>query len=373
MKKRNETEPQEQETIAILKIKDLRKRPYGLCSKAGISTSGMSPREAWSAWNAYRKDPCNREKQMRKEAKRLKIQKKTAPKSLPKKRSDRGSEIVIPELSADLIDRANMNSMFNRGKISRQDYIVYANEILSWDISDNKKRQLLDDLHKRWEKKLVYEAQHVPWTVAGPARYNPRKYDKSEQILRSAAENLAWFEAVKESVHESKRQYIDRTKERAERAEEWFDRQLKSGMLRKSSNSEELHPKMVADALVPIAQYDPKRFQELYEKYDSELHFRKGTNADKVYQSVKSGTFQKAAPPKKLHETDHLNTYQSKLKSGEDRVFLKFTTRPKPQMIMALKRRGWHWNALESAWSVPVGKYDEAFIKGIDERYAKYL
>ena len=52
---------------------------------------------------------------------------------------------------------------------------------------------------------------------------------------------------------------------------------------------------------------------------------------------------------------------------------MKFTTRPKQQLVYALKKRGWHWNSNEQAWSVPVSKYDEEFVKGIDERYKKYL
>ena len=52
---------------------------------------------------------------------------------------------------------------------------------------------------------------------------------------------------------------------------------------------------------------------------------------------------------------------------------MKFTTKPKPQMIYALKKRGWHWNSLEEAWSIPAEKYDADFVKGIEERYKKYL
>lgn len=66
------------------------------------------------------------------------------------------------------------------------------------------------------------------------------------------------------------------------------------------------------------------------------------------------------------------NAYRKKIDAGE-RVFLKFTTRPKPQLVYALKRRGWHWNAYEQAWSVPAEKYDAAFVAGIDGNYEKYL
>ena len=32
------------------------RRPYGLLQKAGVSTAGMTPRDAWSAWNELRKE-----------------------------------------------------------------------------------------------------------------------------------------------------------------------------------------------------------------------------------------------------------------------------------------------------------------------------
>lgn len=130
---------------------------------------------------------------------------------------------------------------------------------------------------------------------------------------------------------------------------------------------------MVARALEGVAVHDAKRYTELYEEYDKKYHFRKNTSAAKIYEEIKAGNFnggKKTA--EKLHETENLNAYRKKIDAGE-RVFMKFTTRPKQQLVYALKKRGWHWNSNEQAWSVPVSKYDEEFVKGIDERYKKYL
>lgn len=388
MKPRTHSEEEEQQKKAI-QIKDLRKRPYGLCAKVGISTRGMSPREAWGVWNAYRKAEREYKKNQKKSKRKLQNRKAAATfaKSSVMKPGARASTmkkdqkllekpksaVQIPTLNTVKINAANSNSFFNRGSNSEAAYQAYAAKILSWEISDAKKEQLLGELHKRWEQRLTYEAQHVPWTVAGPARYNSKRLDKSDQVMRASMEVSEWFDKTEKSVKNSKIQYADNRAEKAKRAEEWFHRQISGGMLRKGYHDPVLDPKAVADALTPLAQYDTKRFAELYEKYDAELHFRKGTKADKLYRAVKSGEYTGEKLPTKLHESDHLNLYESKLRSGEKRIFMKFTTRPKPQMVYALKRRGWHWNALEGAWSVPKEKYDETFVKGIDENYAKYL
>ena len=131
-------------------------------------------------------------------------------------------------------------------------------------------------------------------------------------------------------------------------------------------------PTLVAGGLADIAPYDPQRFAELYEKYDKHLHFRKNTNAAKLYEQIKTGKYTGLKGPKKLYESDSYKVYQKNIKAGE-RVFLNFPVQPKPQMIWALKKRGWHWNDLENAWGVPVDKYDEKFVKGIEENYSKYL
>lgn len=394
MKQKQEPKKEEENRVVHLRVKsDLRERPYGLCAKVGVSTSGMSPRETWGAWNDFRKEEReNRKKgkQARKAAKQSRKHVKgqsvkalpSASKSMPRlpqasaksmAMQKEKEAVVIPALNAANISRANGNSMYNRGTNSEKDYQIYAHRILGWDISDSKKKQLLSELHKRWEKKLSYEAQFVPWTVAGPARYNARRLDKTKQIMQTGLEISDWFKKVEESVQNSKSQYKDDRKEKAQREEEWFNRRLASGMFRQSRDGDALNPKMVADALAPIAQYDTARFVELYEKYDKELHFRKGTNADKIYRAAKSGSYKGEELPRKLHETENLNTYTGKLRSGEERVFMKFTTRPKPQLIYALKKRGWHWNATEGARSVPASKYDAEYVQSIDEKYAKYL
>ena len=92
--------------------------------------------------------------------------------------------IAVKELNKDLIHRANSNSFGGkRGDISEHEYQVYVERVLSWPISEEKKQSILDKLHEKWSEMLKYEAQHVIVMVAGPAKYNSRKLDKSDKIL----------------------------------------------------------------------------------------------------------------------------------------------------------------------------------------------
>lgn len=44
------------QTVEIRLKPDLHKRPYGLLEGAGISSDGLTPGQAWAAWDAYRRD-----------------------------------------------------------------------------------------------------------------------------------------------------------------------------------------------------------------------------------------------------------------------------------------------------------------------------
>lgn len=402
MKKILKTAEEEEERQIGMKS-DLRRRPYGLLEGVGISTAGMRPREAWETWNEFRKEVRARRKAEKTENSKKKRKKQgssaamlhpvlaqpqpvaalpkpsgTPPAAIvpvpkaahpaPMKRetpsADKKSAVVIPELNRRDIESANSNSFFNRGNISERDYKSYVARVMGWDIADSKKQQIINEIHKRWSRQLSYEAQHVPVMVAGSSNYNAKRLDKSEQILKGAHEFITWFEKIEKSVEESVRQYKDTSAKDAKCAENHFRISMERGWL--------TNPTSIANALAPIAVHDPKRFIALYDEYDKKYHFRKNTTAAKIYDRIKAGSYQGAPKAQKLLETDNLNAYRKRIDAGE-RVFMKFTTRPKPQVIYALKKRGWHWNALESAWSIPVDKYDEQFVSSIDDRYAKYL
>lgn len=111
----------------------------------------------------------------------------------------------IHELRQDLIQRTNNNSFYNRGTNTEQCYKAYANEVIEWPISEVKKQKILDNLYKKYSKILEYESQHVPVMVAGPAKYNSKRLDKSEQILKASHELSEWFEDLRKQVENAKK------------------------------------------------------------------------------------------------------------------------------------------------------------------------
>lgn len=370
-----EKSEQEKRKSGIIELKDpyaKYRRPYGLLAKSGVSTSGMRPREAWEALDELRRAEAAARRQEQ-ETKKTPTKIKSTngmTKSKPEQRlappqPKNKQKVAVPELSERDRETANSNSMFDRGDVTVKAYKSYADEINGWDISLKQKEKLISQLKKKFDEKLSVDARYVPWTVSGPAGYNSKKMNGlAERGMRHSADISNWFEGVERSVKNSSRQYQDDRKTEAKRKEEEFYHLMRS--------MPNMGATTVATWLTPIAQYDPKRYAELYEKYDKEYHFRKNTNAAKLYDKVKKGEYTGKKLPKKLMESDSYNAYKKTIQSGE-RVFMKFTTKPKPQLIYALKRRGWHWNSLEEAWSVPVDKYDADFVKDIEERYKKYL
>ena len=387
----NDQERQAPQKATYIELKDpyeTYRRPYGLLAKAGISTAGMRPRDAWNAVNELRRAEAAAQRQ-EKEAKKRRKQAKIKParaENKPKAKEPQKAlpapvqrlalplpknkqKAAVPELSERDRERANNNSMFNRGDNTVNSYKQYADEINGWDISLKQKEKLISQLKKKFDERLSIDARYVPWTVSGPAGYNSKKMGGlADRALRTSAEISDWFDKVKENVKRSSKKMDDR-RESAKREEAWFHKALQSGWYNRDGKPS---PTLVAGGLAGIAPYDPQRFAELYEKYDKHLHFRKNTNAAKLYEMVKKGEYTGLKGPKKLYESDSYNVYQKNIKAGE-RVFINFPVPPKPQMIWALKKRGWHWNDLENAWSVPVDKYDEKFVKGIEENYEKYL
>lgn len=387
-KEREQQAPKKGTYIELKDPCETYRRPYGLLAKAGISTAGMRPRDAWNAVNELRRAEAaaqRQEKEAKKRPKQAKIKPARAvnkPKAkepqkvlpappqrlalpLPKNKQ----KAAVPELSARDREMANNNSMFNRGDGTVNSYKAYADEINGWDISLKQKEKLIAQLKKKFDERLSVDARYVPWTVSGPAGYNAKKMNGlADRAMRTSAEISDWFDKVRENVKRSNQNTDDRGA-KARQSEEWFNRALQSGWYNRNGKPD---PTQVANGLAEIALYNPKRFAVLYEKYDKQLHFRKNTNAAKLYEKVKTGEYTGLKGPKKLYESDSYNVYRKNIKAGE-RVFINFPVPPKPQMIWALKKRGWHWNDMENAWSVPVDKYDEKFVMGIEENYSKYL
>ena len=95
---------------------------------------------------------------------------------------------------------------------SNEAYLAYGREVLGFPIADSRKEKLLAELHKRYSVVLNHEARHVSVMVAGPARYNSKQLDHSDDILRSTHEFCVWFDGVRKQVESAAKE--ERNEER---------------------------------------------------------------------------------------------------------------------------------------------------------------
>lgn len=259
---------------------------------------------------------------------------------------------TVKELNRELISRANSNSFGGkRGDISEHEYNVYAEKIISWPISEAKKQNILDKLYQKWSEILKYEAQHVSVMVAGPARYNAKKLDKSDRILSLSRDLLEWLKELEEQV--ARGQVKD---DKAKRLIETIE------FCRKSDN-----PCNPTDHLAELALYDNQTFIRLYEEMYPEYKWRKNSTIAKLYQKSITGEL-KEIRKEIFFEDDNFTAY-----TEGDRAYIKFVMRPKRQLHVALKSRGWWWNSYQSAYSTYLDRVDKEWIATISTRYAQYI
>ena len=257
---------------------------------------------------------------------------------------------AIP-LNGDLIHAANYNSFNgNRGDLSNGSYLSYAAEILEFPIADSQKEKLLRELHKRYSVILRYEARHVSIMVAGPARYNAKKLDHGEDVLRSSHDFCEWFEGVREQVKSATKPEED-----------------KISRLVECISNDESAGYAPTKHLMELAFADNALFIQYFERLLPKYKWRKNSNIYRLYARSKVGEVQEIRK-ETVFEDDNFSAY----KEG-DRYYIKFVLRPKRQLHVALKSRGWWWNSYKEAYSTYLTRYDPEWVKSISERYKIYI
>ena len=182
--------------------------------------------------------------------------------------------MVVKELDEKLVHLANSNSFSgNRGNLSVREYKGYAERILSWPVSDEKKQNLLDKLYEKWSELLRYEAQHVSVMVAGPAKYNARKLDKSDKIIELSGSFCKWFDDLERQLKQG--QLKD---DKAQRLVEMVE------FCRRPDN-----PCNPTNSVAELALYDNATFIKLYEEMYPEYKWRKNSTIAKLYQKSLAG------------------------------------------------------------------------------------
>lgn len=242
------------------------------------------------------------------------------------------SEVKIKELDKSLIHQANSNSMSGqRGDISAHEYEVYCQKVMSWNIPDSRKQKIVDQIYAKWSEQLRHEAAHVSVAVAGPARYNAKKLDHSDTILRLSSEFVEWFNGLQEQVWQGRIEDKD-AKEIARLVDD-----IKFCIERPTLNP--------TASLCELANKDPELFMEYYEKLHEKYRWRKNSVIAKLYAAGKEGKLANLNR-QKFFEDENLVAY-----TMGDRAYIKFVMKPRQQLIVALKSRKWWWNSYEEAWS----------------------
>lgn len=261
--------------------------------------------------------------------------------------------VTVRELNKELIESANRNSVSgHRGDNSEHDYKhVFAQRILEFPISEEKKQKLLDTLYEKWSRLLSYEAQHVSVMVAGPSKYNAKRLNKSEQVLKLSSEIVDWLVDIERQVEKGTRD----TRTDPDQLEQ---------RIRFCDARPELDPKY---ELAEMASVDNARFIRLFEELYPKYKWRKNSNMYKLYLQSKEGKI-KEIKQEVFFEDANLTAYRE-----GDRAYIRFIMRPKRQLIVALKSRKWWWNSGANAWSTYLDRVDEEWVRSISEKYAQYL
>lgn len=105
----------------------------------------------------------------------------------------------------------------------------------------------------------------------------------------------------------------------------------------------------------------------MFEKLNVRYKWRKNTTVYKLYQASLEGKV-KETTKEVFFQDGNLTAYIE-----NERAFIKFTLKPKRQLIVALKSRGWFWNAYEQAWSTFLTKLDKDWVRSISEKYVAYV
>lgn len=261
--------------------------------------------------------------------------------------------IIVKPLDTNMVHLANMNSMGgNRGDLSIRNYEYYCNQIMSWPISDEQKQKLIDEVYKRRSAILQHEAQHVSVMVAGPARYNAKKLDHGDSILRLSAELEEWFRSLERQIKRNRTDSEDSKRDELLRLIEFADQRP------------ELDPTL---HLAKLANVDNAKFMELFEDLLPKYRWRKNSVIYKLYLASKEGKV-KEIKKEVFFEDANLTAYIE-----GDRAYIHFITRPARQLIVALKSRKWWWNSGKGAWSTYLDRLDREWVAGISAQYAKYL
>ena len=196
--------------------------------------------------------------------------------------------------------------------------------------------------------------------VAGPAKYNSRRLDHADEVLRSSAEFSTWFDGIRGGIKPKRTGNEERT--------EQLIRSIRDCISNKDNTKKPLDWEgLCRKYLESLAVLNQGEFVKWYDMADKCFKFRKSTKISRLYSKAKDGE-QITAEKREIFSDENLTAY---IDGG--RVYLRFITPPAQQLKFAMKKRGYWWNAYRSEWSTYENRLDEEWIKSISTRYEKYI
>lgn len=235
---------------------------------------------------------------------------------------------TIKELSAEQIERANNNSLGGkRGDIYRSEYKAACDKVISWGFTEYKTQQLLDKVYAYYSKELSLGAQHVSVAVAGGSNYNAKRLDKSDAILRNAAEYFDWFKDIETQATQKKPDIMLN-----------LIRSIIWGVHGGYNVNKEWKE---------LAARSRKDFETLYEKLNAENEFKKSSTAYKLYHNL---IYVMPIKQVTLYSDGDFSVIEE-----DGKIYIDFRLKPQRQLIVAMKSRRFYWNNHRCVWSANAG------------------
>lgn len=180
-----------------------------------------------------------------------------------------------------------------------------------------------------------------------PQSITQKKLDKSDKIIEMYSEISRWWDSIQDQIKQSSNE--NNESEQLKKEIKWlFDEGLNANV-----------------KFTKLAEINKEEFKKLFEELNVKKPFRKNSIIYKLYENIDNIEEKKK---KIIFENADFTAY-----TEGGRGYIKFVMRPKRQLIVALKSRGWWWNSYKNAWSTYENKVDTEWIKSISERYADYI
>lgn len=321
-----------------------------------------------------------------------------APKSKLSRKSVTGKATInhnSRNLSETHVEWSNHNSFNgNGGTVSKNSYEAYRKTIEFSGLSISQKNKLLDKLYKLYSPILKYKSQWYSPMVSGPARYPQAKMDKIyERMMEASQKFYDWWHSIESQLEESTKSKKVLEKESEQNKIQaiqaikdgfnlWYNRMLndveeyqKKGRDIKYSVNAAMAQSYVTKAL----KADTALYKELFEKLNKVCNFSKNSNFYKGYKLVNEGKLssdsiqkQEAENNKIIYKCSDYEVSNLKIQAGK-RIAIKFTFYPKPQLVYALKKRGYTWYSFGDCFICKPERFDLEWAKGIKTQYEKYL